>query len=386
MRLTRTVTAVAGAAIVGSVFSGCGTRQPPQSVIAPAAVAPAACRGAIEDPTLRAVLQSLDRLRSANPQTWDAYKPGQSTYVFLLRDVDDQWCGVIWNAGAVSTIALAAAPSFSTPMYGFHMAVPAGTGATEESKGALKRWTQAPALGEQLERMGLRRAVLVPLRPEIKLPFDLKAPQILDIAVHEAVHLNVQVPSWTRQRGEHSWPAWTEQQPDRPDLALQCYGAAGVNVTEERGHLVDAAMAALTGGSREQVCARTRGFADSRRQRWSRVDASNVTVKGGSSAPPMSCRQGEAVMELTEGLPDFVYWMSARRAAVVTEAQVKQRFMAQQRDVFYLTGSMQLVVLRHLLGERAFARLPRTIGASSSWRDGELFAAVGAALKDRCDR
>jgi hypothetical protein len=99
----------------------------------------------------------------------------------------------------------------------------------------------------------------------------------------------------------------------------------------------------------------------------------------------MSCRQGEAVMELSEGLPDFVSWVASRDAGIVSDVQVKQRFTAQQRDVFYLTGSMQLVVLRHLLGERAFARLPRTIGTSPSWRQGELFATVESAVNDRCD-
>jgi hypothetical protein len=98
----------------------------------------------------------------------------------------------------------------------------------------------------------------------------------------------------------------------------------------------------------------------------------------------MSCRQGEAVMELSEGLPDFVSWMASREAGIVSDEQVKQRFMAQQRDVFYLTGSMQLVVLRHLLGEGAFARLPQTIGGSASWREGELSAAIESALNDRC--
>ena len=384
VRRVRMVAAVAGAVALASVIAGCGVRQRDQSTLAPVAASPE-CRAVSEDPTLRTVLQSLDTLRAADARAWDTYRPGGSTYVFLLRGLEERWCGVVWNAGNVSTIALAAAPRLSTPMYGFHMAGTAVTGATVASKAAGSQWTQPAALAVQLERMGVRRAVLVPLRPEIKLPFELRPLQIFNIAVHEAVHLHVQAPAWTGEPGEYAWPSWSERQPDRADLAARCYGAAGAGVEAERRQLADAAMAALTGGGRDAVCAGVRAFAESRRTRWAGIDAAAITVTGGApDAKPMTCRQGEAVMELTEGLADFVAWMTARDAGIVSDAQVQQRLLAQQRDVFYLTGAMELIVLRHFLGEPAFARLPRTIGASASWREGELFGAVESALKDRC--
>ena len=55
-------------------------------------------------------------------------------------------------------------------------------------------------------------------------------------------------------------------------------------------------------------------------------------------------------MELTEGTADMVFWMTARDLGIVTDAQVRQRFSANQRDVFYLTGSMQLVVAQGARG------------------------------------
>ena len=98
----------------------------------------------------------------------------------------------------------------------------------------------------------------------------------------------------------------------------------------------------------------------------------------------MSCREAEAGMELTEGTADMVFWMTARDLGIVTDAQVRQRFAASQRDVFYLTGSMQLVVLRTLMGERAFEEAMRTIASSTSWTAAEPSTLLDSAVARHC--
>ena len=91
-------------------------------------------------------------------------------------------------------------------------------------------------------------------------------------------------------------------------------------------------------------------------------------------------------MELTEGTADMVFWMTARDVGIVTDAQVRQRFAANQRDIFYLTGSMQLVVLRTLVGERAFEGALRTIASSTSWTAAEPSALLDSAAARHCSR
>lgn len=335
---------------------------------------PAECRAAADDPRLRDVIGALDKVRAADPQVWNDYRPAEASYVLLQRGSDQRWCAAIWQAGNVRMVALAGDPKFSTPMYGFH------------SVGGSGQWVQPAAIAQQLEGLGVRRAVVVPLTPEIKLPFELKPLSIFDLAVHEAVHVNVQSPSWIGQRGDHDWPAWSNVTPARPSLASTCYTPSAAALEHERGLLVEAAMTALASGDRAQVCASTRAFAEARQKRWTALGETGVSAPGenASAAQTMTCRQAEAVMELNEGVPDFIAWISAYEAGVVDAARVKSRFLAQQRDVFYLTGAMQLVVLRHLLGDEEFRRLTHGIATSASWRDGELFAAVEAALATHC--
>jgi hypothetical protein len=206
------------------------------------------------------------------------------------------------------------------------------------------------------------------------------------MAVHEGFHVNVQAPAWIGERRATEWPAWTGQQPDRGALAARCYGPSGTAVSAERAQLVDAAMAALGNADRPAVCTGARAFLEARRKRWQDLAADAVPVSRQPDSVPgtMSCRQAEAGMELTEGAADMVFWMTARDLGIVTDAQVRQRFSASQRDLFYLTGSMQLIVLRALVGERSFQQAMRTIASSASWRDAEPSALLESAVARQC--
>lgn len=89
-------------------------------------------------------------------------------------------------------------------------------------------------------------------------------------------------------------------------------------------------------------------------------------------------------MELNEGVPDFVFWTTAHAVGAVGDQRLRQRLEAAQREVFYLTGSMQLMVLKRLAGPQGFAAITKRIAESASWRDGELLAILERELEIRC--
>jgi hypothetical protein len=75
--------------------------------------------------------------------------------------------------------------------------------------------------------------------------------------------------------------------------------------------------------------------------------------------------------------------MTARELGIVDDARIQGRFNALQRDVFYLTGTMQLVVLRRLLGGE-FAQLTARLASSATGESGAISTALESALASRC--
>jgi hypothetical protein len=195
--------------------------------------------------------------------------------------------------------------------------------------------------------------------------------------------VHVQLPTWSGLDSPHRWPAW-DRQPDRQRIPQLCYGSTDpqkLTVGLEREHLLNAAMTALTTGDSEAVCKSTRSFIQERRKRWTAL--SEVRVPSATSLEPLSCPFAEAIMEMEEGVPDFVAWMSAHALGIVDTARVRRRFGATMAQPFYVMGAMELVVLRHLLGEQ-FLDATAQMASSSSWESGSMFSVLESQVERVC--
>jgi hypothetical protein len=333
---------------------------------------PDACEQAVRGhEKLQGLVGLLGRLKEATP-LWAGYHPASANYVFVIPGPAGARCAALWRDGSVrASFPLAAAPRFDTPLYGFYR------------RG---RETDQPAdLRQRLESDGISEAVILPLDGDARLGLSLTSQSwFIDMALHEAVHLLVQFPSRTGATTPR-WPAWTLPQPDRVQLATRCYGS--VNPTEqrlgvERLPLLDAAMGAITGSPLANVCRDARAFVTARRTRWREQAGVEVPAES-APGPVLSCAQGEAVMELNEGVPAFVAWLTARELGVVADAQVRSQFTALSRDAFYMTGAMQLTLLRSLAGDE-FDAITGRLAESSTWSDGAILSALETALARRC--
>jgi hypothetical protein len=129
------------------------------------------------------------------------------------------------------------------------------------------------------------------------------------------------------------------------------------------------------------MCVSARAFVEERRRRWSVL--TDVRVPTATSFEPLSCAHAEAIMEIEEGVPDFVAWMAAYSLGIVTEQRVRQRFGASLSQPFYVLGAMELVVLRHLMGER-FLDATAQIASSASWESGSIFSMLEKQVESAC--
>src|SRR5262245_41461991 len=280
-----------------------------------------ACEAVRENVKLQAVVAQLEKLAKLESPFWSGYRPESASYIFLVPGPAKQSCGVLWRDGKLTTIEFEVAPRMSTPLYGYLTPTPA----PDTYLVSPNSYPQPDSVPVQLHTIGVQRAVFLPLEG---LPFELGSAEQFDLSVHEAFHVHVQLPTWSGLDSPHRWPTW-DRQPDRPSVGPLCYGSSDpqkLNITSERDHLINAAMTALSKGETEGVCMSARAFVQERRKRWAQLGG--VRVPTGTSFEPLSCEHAEAIMELEEGVPDFVAWMSAHALDIVSNDRVRARFGA----------------------------------------------------------
>jgi hypothetical protein len=196
--------------------------------------------------------------------------------------------------------------------------------------------------------------------------------------VHETFHLNSQFPTWLDQVPRYAWPAW-DRQPSRPELAARCYGGKDAPLAaEERAALVGAFDALHRRSDTAGGCAAIRSFLDARRRRYAALADIRVSAANGT----IGCDSAEAIMELEEGSADYIAAATVLDLGLMSLDQIATGFRQPLVEPFYGHGSMQLLVMRRLLGAEAMRAVTDRIAASadaSGSITGELTRAVAGA-------
>jgi hypothetical protein len=109
-------------------------------------------------------------------------------------------------------------------------------------------------------------------------------------------------------------------------------------------------------------------FMNARRDRYALLEG--VTVP--SPVGPMTCDRAEDVMELEEGAPQWIAYVTAFRAGLIRVEEVGRR----AAEAFYASGTFQLWILERLLGPAAMRTLTSRITRSTEpgGDDGAIFA------------
>jgi hypothetical protein len=175
------------------------------------------------------------------------------------------------------------------------------------------------------------------------------------------------MPVWLGQRGRYRWPSW-DVQPDRRGLVQQCYnGTPEVTAAHRRElQLLLAAWDSLSSSpeSRSRGLDLARQFIGARRDRYALLTSISLSSPVGS----VTCERAENIMELEEGLPQWMSYATLARAGLMDP----RRAGRSASEAFYVSGTFQLWILQHLLGSDGMRSLSEEITRAAG-PEGALF-------------
>jgi hypothetical protein len=366
-------------ALLGSVFLGCGSAPPAQVAIHRPPATTDACDAFFGSASVTRLVGYLARLPEIKMPLWTTYRAERHPVVLLgPAHPAAPRCALVQAGGReVARAALDESVTVQAGIFGFYAAAAPGPRALPEMVGLGAVMRAAPAgLRALLARHALDRAMLqrVDFDPALLTALGVDPLRYVDTRevlsflwiVHETFHLHAQFPTWLDQPTAYAWPAW-DRQPDRAATVKTCYGGAdGRQVGAERSALRAAFEALHLRGDRSAGCAAARSFVALRENRYQANAASRVA----SGAGAVSCEVAEAVMELEEGVPDYVARGTALALGLLSAERMLYAYDHPMTPLFYGFGGFELLVIRRLLGAAAMPALTERIAASTDHRGG----------------
>jgi len=342
----------------------------------PEPVPPVECQTAWAEEEARAFVEALVSGTQSDRTVWPGYTLRDGSYVLDAGPSETGGaCVGLWRAGrAIAFASLADAPTLLTPLYGYYFNAE-WHGAPDEPM--LARAVQPPSWRTWLEGLGVESAIVMPVTVS-GFPIALPAFVKVQLAVHEGFHVVVQAPRWYAATG--AWPEW-DRQPDRAGVRA-CYAASeGIKsiFAAERATLVQLVNHLLDRDS-ARACSTGAVFMMERTNRHAMLDGVHVARHDGTLA---SCSEAEAIMELEEGTADYASWTVLFDLGQTTRDRLIRRYEAQQDDMYYLTGAMQLHATQLMAPDR-MEEISRSIIESRSVDDGSLTATLDRTLTSYC--
>ena len=328
---------------------------------------PEGCGDLLQGARATELVAGLDAAAAVPDAVWPDHSAAEASVV-LFGAGESGTCALLHRGGVVAWGLFDEDPTLLTPLFGYHLPWGDGPAWVQPLADAAE---QPAAWADWLDAEGATAAALLPIDAPSISPLSH-----LQLAVHEAFHVQVQAPAWFGQP-THPWPVW-DQQPARAQLAA-CY--ADPSLADERSALNDAVDAAWRGAEGE-VCSAWQGFVAARSMR--RAAASGVAIDAADGVSTIGCAEAEAILEAEEGTAEYAAWALLRESGEATDAAVIDSLAAAVTEPFYKLGAGQFLLLRALEGDALDGRL-RAIAGSTSAAEGSIEAIAAAALQGVCD-
>lgn len=292
------------------------------------------CAATWADSTALDFVNQLELATGEAHPVWSNYRLGDGAVVLHAgKSTDSTECLGLWKGGKViDYLNTSETPRLATPLYGYYLNF---EDQKEGFESPLTKVTQQPnSINQWLEEKDIESAVLMPVDFP-NFPFKIPALKKMQIAIHEAFHVEVTLRHW--YTGNGPWPVW-DKQPDRKGLQ-NCYNAS-TELQEafehERNELIKLIEALL---DKDKPAARKAGneFIRLRTERYASLK--DVRIKRQDDTE-CDCAEAENIMELEEGLADYASWTMLYDIGLASREGLIQRYRALQKEPFYLTGAI----------------------------------------------
>lgn len=290
---------------------------------------------------------------------WDDYRPETHTVILTSLKTNAD-CAVVLKAGTRTDVLTLDLPlTMGNGLYDFQF-----IGGNEH-----------PGIQNFLRTTGVPRVLLLNLDgTKLAIPepnairmgynhFDL------DLTVHEGFHLNLMFAKMFKHPGAGAWPEW-DHQPSRDKLGGLCYSSPKAKplFDIEMKALVRAVKLALVDRRPDLAINAGREFIQRRAERYAAL--ADVRVPSHSVAEGISCAQAEAIMELEEGMADFLGVGTIHKLGLINDSQALEHVAVDSGDSsFYRFGSGQMLLVHALKGAE-ISEITGRIARSKSWEDG----------------
>lgn len=248
-----------------------------------------------------------------------------------------------------------------------------------------------PQLVSRLEASGIQRALILrynfssPALQKLLNQADRFYDHLDDLRIyyilHENFHLHITLPKWIDKDPSIQWPSW-DRPIDRKKAATNCYhGSAEIEQVyrDELAAIVQLfALSYAKPGSAQALRAEAKRFIALRQKRYALTRERNLSPD--SAAHPMNCAEAEAIMELEEGLPDYIGQTSLNRLGMQRPEQNKAFRESDIVEPFYHFGALQLMMLESL-NPPGMASLLRQLAGSKAYDHG-IFAIFQEKFRD----
>lgn len=178
---------------------------------------PAACAAAWADEAATGLVDALTAATVPGPPVWTGYGLEDGTYVLVAGEGEGGGtCLGAWRGGQALGYAVSdVEPNVLTPLYGYLLPWEGNGGPFDP---LVDTYRQPPEVAALLADLGVESAVVMPVHAE-RFPIELPPVEMARLAVHEAFHVEVEMPRWVGPGSD--WPVW-DLQPDRGALPA-CY-------------------------------------------------------------------------------------------------------------------------------------------------------------------
>lgn len=321
----------------------------------------------------------LEKATSQPTPVWPGYHLNDGTYIISAGQTrDGNHCLGLWQKGKVISYArFKNTIKMLTILYSYYLDYPEiGTIPDEPF---FTTAAKVPEFKEWMRDMHISSAVYMPVDFS-KLPFKVPALTKLQLAIHEAFHIEVMLRYWYTHKG--SWPAW-DKQPDRSGMQ-SCYtynDSDRVLIRKELTILADM-IDALINDQRRKACTLGYSYLKERDNRYQKTGPVKVRLGDNTDG---DCKTAEAFLELEEGLADYGSWTLLYNIGMASKEDLLKRYRAQQNDHFYLSGAMLMHALT-LMDKKPVERVIMEIVDSPSVEDGSLLHFFQNKLADFCER